>query len=217
MLAEPATGLSLLDMDALARATLAHAPFRYLVVPGFVPPEAAAAARLCFPLSTHGGVAPAHAAAHGDAFDRLLAALRDPAFTDAMADKFGICLDPHALMLTMRSRCRPQDGRIHVDSADKVVTALIYLNESWPHTGGMLRILRGPGDIDDSVAEVPPLDGTLLAFHRSETSFHGHLPYEGVRRAIMLNWMADASAARREVLRHSVSAVAKRLGGMFGA
>jgi hypothetical protein len=168
-------------------------------------------------LSPHGGIAPAHAAEHGDGLDRLLTALRAPAFTAAMAKKFGVFLDPRALMLTMRSRCRPQDGAIHADSADKVVTALIYLNESWPHGGGMLRILRSATDIDDMVAEVPPLDGTLLAFHRTDHSFHGHLPYEGVRRAIMLNWMADVGAARRETLRHSVSAVAKRLKSAVGA
>ncbi len=206
-----------LDLAALARAPLARDPFPLLVVPNFVPPDAAAAARRVLPSAAKGGVAPARPTTRGYGFDRLLAAIRDPAFTDAMADKFCVCLDRRALMLTMRGRCRPRDGQIHVDSADKVVTALIYLNESWPHTGGMLRILRGPDDIDDSVAEVPPLDGTLLAFHRGERSYHGHLPYEGVRRAIMLNWMVDVSAARRETLRHSVSAVAKRLGGLVGA
>jgi hypothetical protein len=207
---------SVLDLDALARAPLETDPFDYLVVPGFVPREAAAAARLCFPLSAHGGIVPARAAEPGDGFDRLLAAIRAPEFTAAMSRKFGVFLDPRALMLTMRSRCRPQDGGIHADSVDKVVTALIYLNESWGHAGGMLRILRSATDIDDMAAEVPPLDGTLLAFHRTDRSFHGHLPYDGVRRAIMLNWMADVGAARRETLRHSVSAVAKRLKSVVG-
>jgi len=217
MLADLADDTGVLDFSAFARVPLACDPFDHIVVPGFVPPAVAAAARLCFPLSPHGGVAPARAAEHGDGFDRLLDAVRAPALTEAMSEKFGVVLDPRALMLTMRSRCRPQDGAIHADSTDKVVTALIYLNESWPHGGGMLRILRRPDDIDGMVAEVPPLDGTLVAFHRTDRSFHGHLPYDGVRRAIMLNWMENVGAARRETLRHSVSAVAKRLKTAVGA
>jgi len=216
MLADSLADIGLLDLGALAHAKLVREPFDFLVVPHFVPADMAAAARRCFPLSAHGGVAPAVPAASGDCFDRLLDALRGPAFTEAMAAKFGVFLDPRALMVTIRSRCRPQDGRIHADSEDKVVTALIYLNASWPHTGGMLRLLRGPDDIDATVAEVPPLDGTLLAFRRSEHSFHGHLPYEGVRRAIMLNWMVDVGATRRETWRHSLSATAKRLMDVVG-
>ena len=215
MVAEPETAVTLLDWMALAHTPVAQVPYQHLVIRHFVPQPAAAAARLDFPLSAHGGVAPARAKADGDGFDRLLTALRDPVFTTAMGDRFGVPLDPDALMITLRSRVRPQDGRIHVDSTDKVVTALIYLNDSWPHPGGMLRILRGPDDIDDYVAEVPPLDGTLLAFRRSETSFHGHLPHDGVRRAIMLNWMTGPGAARRETMRHELSAAAKRFSGLI--
>ena len=43
------------------------------------------------------------------------------------------------------------------------------------------------------IAEVPPLAGTLLAFRRSENSWHGHKPFDGLRRAIMLNWMTTAA------------------------
>lgn len=216
MLDELATESRVVDLSALARTPLERDPFDFLVVPHFVPPQAAAAARLCFPVSPHGGIAPARAAARDDGFDRLLSAVRTPQFTAAMSRKFGVALDPRTLMLTMRSRCRPQDGGIHADSTDKVITALIYLNESWPHPGGMLRILRSATDMDAMVAEVPPLDGTLLTFHRTDTSFHGHLPYDGVRRALMLNWMTDVGAARRETMRHAISAAAKRLKTVVG-
>jgi hypothetical protein len=74
--------------------------------------------------------------------------------------------------------------------------------------------LRGPNDIDDMIAEVPPEAGTLIAFRRSSRSWHGHKPYDGVRRAIMLNWMIDAATARRELRRHAVSAGIKRLFGV---
>jgi hypothetical protein len=58
---------------------------------------------------------------------------------------------------------------------------------------------------------VPPIAGTLIAFRRTENSWHGHHPFVGVRRSIMLNWMVDAAAARRELRRHAVTAGLKTL------
>jgi SM-20-related protein len=104
------------------------------------------------------------------------------------------------------ARPYPVDGRIHTGSQTKLVTALIYLNTGWAAPGGRLRLLRGPDDINDMIAEVPPHAGTLPAFRRAANSWHGHMPYEGVRRAIMLNWMVDAATARRELRRHALSA-----------
>jgi hypothetical protein len=91
-----------------------------------------------------------------------------------------------------------------------VITALIYLNDDWPGEGGRLWVLRGPDNLEDMAAEVAPLAGTLISFRRTDTSWHGHKPFDGPRKAIMLNWMVDAAAARRETLRHTVSAGVKR-------
>ena len=114
-------------------------------------------------------------------------------------------------MVTLRARTRPVDGQIHTDSETKIVTALIYLNEDWSNQGGRLRLLRGPDDIEDMIAEVPPDAGTLLAFRRTDNSWHGHKPFDGVRRSIMLNWMVDAATMRRELRRHALSAGVKSL------
>jgi hypothetical protein len=91
------------------------------------------------------------------------------------------------------------------------VTALIYLNDGWLDEGGRLRLLNGPDDIDDMIAEIPPLAGTLLAFRRSDNSWHGHKPFAGVRRAIMLNWMTNASAARRESARRPIAGLRRSI------
>jgi hypothetical protein len=91
-----------------------------------------------------------------------------------------------------------------------MVTALLYFNETWEAAGGRLRLLRGPDDLQDMIAEVPPDSGTLIAFRRSDRSFHGHEPFVGVRRYVMINWMASTFAAKRELLRHRISATAKR-------
>lgn len=200
-----------LDLAAFAAAPLQREPFDHVALAGFVPPAACVAARAAFPTSDHGGLAPAPREAGADGLGRLLAALRRPEVTEAFATKFEVPLDPRSLMIHLRSRCRAKDGRIHVDSARKQVTALIYLNESWPHAGGRLRVLRGPDDLEDYAAEIPPLDGTLVAFRRSEHSWHGHHAYEGVRRCIMFNWMVDEATARSELRRHALSRGAKHL------
>jgi len=80
--------------------------------------------------------------------------------------------------------------------------------------GRLLRLLRSGTDIDDVVAEVPPLDGTLVAFRRSDNSWHGHKPFIGERRVIQLNWVTSERIKLYEVLRHRASAWLKRLRGI---
>jgi SM-20-related protein len=200
-----------LDLDGFAAAPLVREPFDHLVLRSFVSTADCAAVRAEFPLSDHGGLAPEPRQETDGALGRLLAALRAPEVTAAFSRKFELPLDPEALMIHLRSRCQAKDGRIHTDSKSKLVTALLYLNETWPHAGGRLRLLRGPSELAAMVAEVPPLDGTLIVFRRTDHSWHGHYPYEGVRRCIMFNWMVDAAAARRETRRHTLSSGLKRL------
>ena len=175
------------------------------------PHNTALAAAAAFPGPDLPGVLPAPSKPPPDAFGDLLRLIRDPRTSEAFGEKFGLALDPATLMVTLRARTRPVDGQIHTDSVTKVVTALIYLNADWSNGGGRLRLLRGPDDIEDMVGEVPPVAGTLIAFRRTENSWHGHKPFEGARRAIMFNWMVDAAAARRESRRHAVTAGIKTL------
>ncbi len=210
------TDISLIDTNVtdfrrFAATPLQSVPYQHMVLPGFVPRDVAVAAAASFPAPDLPGVLPAPTQMSDDAFGRLLAELRSPAFTRLFAEKYGLPLSTDCLMITLRARTRPQDGEIHTDSESKLVTALIYLNEDWSADGGRLRVLRGPGDIEDMAAEVPPDAGTLITFRRSDRSWHGHKPFDGPRKAIMLNWMTDAAAARREILRHGLSARVKRL------
>jgi hypothetical protein len=201
----------LVDLDRLSQTNLVRDPFEYVVVPGFVPRAAAEAAAAAFPGPDLPGVLPAPRGEPDTGFGRLLCALRDPRVTEAFGAKFGVALTTDTLMVTLRARTRLCDGTIHTDSETKRVTALIYLNNEWDQRGGRLRLLRGPDDIDDMIAEVPPEAGTLIAFRRSARSWHGHKPFDGVRRAIMLNWMVSPALARRELRRHAVSVGFKRL------
>ena len=51
----------------------------------------------------------------------------------------------------------------------------------------------------------------MVAFRRSEKSFHGHQPHIGERRSIQLNWVIDRNVVRRELGRHRWSARFKAL------
>jgi SM-20-related protein len=201
----------LVDFEAFARTPLVRDPFDHIVLPGFVPRDIAVSVARAFPGPDLPGVLPTPTEPPSDAFGDLLRMIRSPRMSDAFGEKFGLPLDPATMMVTLRARTRPIDGQIHTDSTTKVVTALIYLNTDWSDEGGRLRLLRGPNDLDDMVGEVPPVAGTLIAFRRTDRSWHGHKPFEGKRQAIMFNWMTDAAAARRELRRHAVSAGIKTL------
>lgn len=206
-----------IDLARFRAEPLVRDPFPHLVVPAFVPAATVGGVVAAFPGTDLPGVLPAPSNPAPDAFGDLLRRLRDPMVTRAFADKFGVTLDPEALMITLRARTRASDGQIHTDSETKIVTALIYLNQDWSDAGGRLRLLRGPDNIDDMIAEVPPVAGTLLAFRRTDNSWHGHRPFDGVRRSIMLNWMVSPAVMRRELRRHAVSAGFKALFRSGGA
>jgi hypothetical protein len=72
-------------------------------------------------------------------------------------------------------------------------------------------LLRSAHNIDDVVAEIPPTEGTLVAFRRSANSFHGHKPWIGERRVIQLNWLTGRGIEFRELFKHRASAWVKRL------
>jgi hypothetical protein len=203
-----------LDLAALRAAPLTREPFPYLIVPGFVRAEALAAVHADYPPIDSPGSFPVSEVSYGPAFGALLDALTGPRLRAACAEKFGISLAGRPTMVTVRGRCGTRDGNIHTDAKSKIITALIYMNPHWEQAGGRLRLLRSAHDLDDVLVEVPPVEGTLLAFRRTDNSWHGHKPFVGPRRVIQLNYVTDAGTVRREIFRHRVSAWVKRLAGL---
>ncbi len=208
--------MSGIDLAAFRAAPLVREPFDYLILPGFVTPEAREAVHADFPRIDSAGSFPVEDLAYGPAFRALLDELTGPAVRAAFAEKFGVDLTGRPTMLTVRGRCGTRDGNIHTDSVNKILTVLIYLNQSWEGDGGCLRLLRSSSDLDDYFAEVPPTGGTLLAFRRADNSFHGHRPFVGPRRVIQLNWVTSKGVERMEHLRHRASAGVKRVAAFVG-
>lgn len=200
-----------LDLAALRRTPLVPDPFPHLVVPGFIRAPVRPALARDFPAIEAPGSFAVADLRFGPAFERFLGELEAPPMRDAMAEKFGIDLKGRPTMLTVRGAARAADGRIHTDTATKLITVLIYMNESWEASGGRLRLLRSPDNLDDVVTEVPPAAGTLLAFRVTPHSWHGHAPVTGPRRVVQLNWVTSESVVRRERLRHGFATRIKRL------
>jgi hypothetical protein len=203
--------MDVLDLAAFSTTALVRQPFVYVIVPGFIRAEARAAINAAYPRIEAPGSFPASELSFGPAFASLLEALQGPAVRRAFAGKFQIDLNDRPSMITVRGRCGTRDGHIHTDTRSKLITALIYMNPKWEQAGGCLRLLRSAHNIEDVVVEVPPTEGTLVAFRRSENSFHGHKPFVGERRVIQLNWVTGRGIEFRELFKHRASAWAKRL------
>jgi SM-20-related protein len=203
--------LDYLDLDAFRATALTKEPFQYLIVPGFVRPEARAKINADYPKISERGSFPVAQLSYGGAFGEFLDELESDEFRQAFEEKFGLDLAGRPTTTTVRGQCSPKDGQIHTDSKSKIITVLIYMNPSWEQSGGRLRLLRSGSDLDDMITEVPPSEGTLLAFKRADNSWHGHRPFGGERRVIQFNWVTSEGDRRIAMLRHHVSAPFKRI------
>ena len=201
----------ILDLDRLRKCPLERDPFDFVIVENFLAAEQLEDLLAGFPALPSHGSFPLLPEMRSGVFGRLAGELESEALRAAVEDKFGLELGGHPTMITLRGWSDGKDGRIHTDSATKIITLLLYMNPIWWPSAGRLRLLRSSDDLDDCVAEVAPLAGTMVAFRRSETSFHGHYPHVGERRSIQLNWVADAAVVRRELGRHRWSARLKAL------
>jgi hypothetical protein len=200
-----------IDLGLFERTKLETDPFPYILVPGFVPEAARAALAADYPKVDRPGSFPTADLRYGAAFAAFLAEIEGPAMRAAFARKFDLDLAGKPTMVTVRGQAQIKDGSIHTDTASKLITVLVYMNEAWEAKGGRLRLLRSAHDLEDMVAEVPPASGTLLAFRVTKHSWHGHAPASGPRRVVQLNWVESEAVVRRERLRHGLSARVKRL------
>ncbi|HXW20330.1 MAG TPA: 2OG-Fe(II) oxygenase [Roseiarcus sp.] len=213
--AVPEIRMTYCDFATLESAPLERDPFEYVVVPNFIRQEKFAAVVADYPeVPGPGSHPPAELDIRGQ-FAALIKELLGPEFRAAIERKFAIDLTGRPTMYTVRGFVREKDGAIHTDSTTKIITVLLYMNERWQEDAGRLRLLRGPDNLDDYVAEVPPYGGTLLVFKRADNSWHGHKPISGPRRAIQINWVTDQEVVEAEQRRHQVSTRFKKFKRFF--
>lgn len=188
--------MSYFNLAALDAVPLNRDPFDYLVVPGFLTAEGLAAANRDYPEISTAGNKDLEALNYGAGFHALIEELNSPAFIGRIAAKFGINLDNAITTITVRKFCEASDGNIHTDHWSKLITVLVYFNTDWADNGGQLRLLRSATDIENYAAEVAPNGGTLLAFRRSDHSWHGHKQFIGERRMLQMNFVKPSRMAR---------------------
>jgi len=207
--------LSMVDLERFRNTPLTREPFEFLIVPEFVKTAARTSIEKDYPEVARPGSFPLREVTYGPAFAKLIEEMRSDEFREAFEKKFNVDLANRPDMVTVRGRCSEKDGKIHTDSETKIITILIYMNSAWESFGGRLRLLRSGNNLDDVLLEVPPTEGTLLAFRRSNNSWHGHKPFSGPRRVIQFNWVTSEAVVRREQNRHRLSAWMKKLRRAF--
>jgi SM-20-related protein len=200
-----------LEIEAFRATRLTKEPFEHLIVERFIGASALAAINADYPKISSSGSFPTDELTFGPAFNTLLDELNGDPFREAFEEKFAVDLSGRPTITTVRGWCDARDGKIHTDSTSKIITVLIYMNERWDDAGGRLRLLRSADDIDDFIVELPPVAGTLLAFKRSNNSWHGHKSFAGERRVIQFNWLTSQGNRQVAMLRHHTSASFKRL------
>ena len=201
----------MLNLAALEQTPVHTAPFPFVVVPNFVSERGLEEIEKDYPAISQPGSFPLETLRFGPGFSKFMKELRQPAFRDIVGRKLGIDLKRRPTTITVRGRARDKDGQIHLDSKSKLVTVLIYMNGKWEADGGRLRLLNSQDNLEDMVMEVPPGQGTLLAFLNTGNAWHGHKSFSGERRVIQLNWVRDNWVVWREKSRHSVSAFFKKM------
>jgi hypothetical protein len=184
------------DLVAFEAAPLARDPFDHLIVPGFMRPAALAELNRDFPAIEGPSNHSPERLSYGPAFATFLDSLRSAELAALYGAKFNVDLAGCHPTIAIRRHCEATDGNIHTDHKSKVITVLFYFNQHWPHEGGRLRLLRSATDMEDYAAESVPEGGAMLAFRRTDHSWHGHKPHVGERRILQLSYTQGGDAAR---------------------
>ena len=187
--------MSLINIEALRATQLNTDPFDFLVVPNFIGPEALAQINRDYPAIDTAANHALENLTYGASFDALMEELRGPAVANLLGEKFDMDLASLPTTVTVRKFCERTDGNIHTDHKSKVITVLVYFNEQWQHEEGQLRLLRSGDDIENYAAQVAPDGGTLLAFRRTDHSWHGHTRFVGERRMVQINYLDQSPLA----------------------
>jgi SM-20-related protein len=204
--------MHVIDLDSVARAPQFDAPYRHFIGDGVLKPAAVDGLIADFPAIKQAGFYPVTDLSVTGAFQALMDDVNDPAFSTAVGTKLDMALADKPKLITIRRWSAASDGRIHTDSVSKIATTLIYLNERWNDDGaGRLRVLRGEKDFNDYTAEISPVAGSMFGFRRSDTSWHGHLPFAGERKVVQVTWLIDDSKVAHKTRTAKFTRLLKRL------
>ncbi len=202
--------MSGLDWRVIDAAKLVSEPFDHVALNQVLEPDCASALPQEYPAIRSPGSFSLADAPPGPVLSGLIADLLSPRFRTQMERIFDLDLEDRPAIVTLRGQCSSRDGRIHTDSKSKILSLLLYLNDDWAGGPGQLRLLRSESDIESHAVEIPASLGSLVAFRRTDNSWHGHTPFTGQRRVLQLNYLQSERASLVGALRHRLSALSKR-------
>ena len=185
----------MINLNSVQAAELHTEPFDYMVAQDFLSADTLAQVNADYPAIDTAANHNLDNLQYGPQFKALMEEMRAPEFATALGKRFDMDLASLPTTVTVRKFCERTDGNIHTDHKSKVLTVLVYFNEQWDSEDGQLRMLRSKGDIEDYAAQVPPLGGTMLAFRRTDHSWHGHTRFVGERRMVQLNYLDESPLA----------------------
>jgi hypothetical protein len=204
--------LTLLNPDAIRGSTYASEPYPHFLGSGFLRAEAIDDLRRDYPPITKAGYLTVDDIPLAGSFKTLIDELESPELTEVLSERFGLDLSPFPRLTTVRRVSQGNDGRIHTDGPSKVMTMLVYMNDSWEASeDGRLRVLYDGTHFEPYACEVPPTMGTVFGFLRSDHSWHGHKPFTGERRVVQTAWIADADELDRKKRRNTFAKMLKRV------
>jgi SM-20-related protein len=188
----------MIDLQRIAQQRLESEPYRWAEIDGLFSARDGAALAGSYPcdhfkrLADYGGekdfeyesraLVDMHAhtisrpEALSDAWRALADDLRSPAYRAAMSALIGVDLSEAPFEVNVFHY--PPGGSMgaHPDLRDKIVTHVLYFNESWNDAdGGCLSILRSR-DERDIAHTVSPIVGNSAVIVRSDTSWHAVSP-----------------------------------------
>ena len=163
-----------------------------------------------FPSINKGGSFPSDSVSYGKSIQSLIDSLEGDQMRAILENKFQVDLKDKPVVSTFRGYSRMKDGKIHSDSKTKIITVLLYLNENWDESIGLLRMLKEKDNIDNYIIEIPASMGSMVAFKVTNNCWHGFIPFEGKRCSIQLNYLYQEALSQHN-FRHKLSSFFKRL------
>jgi hypothetical protein len=200
---------ALIDLNSIKSAPINESFFPFFSVLNCITEEGKALPQN-FPDLNKGGSYPSDMPGLSPVMKNLIAEIESKEMQEALSEKFGINLDDVEVVTTIRGYSRLKDGQIHTDSKTKVLTLLLYLNESWEEDTGLLRMLKNNHDLEDFIEEIPATLGSLVVFKVTENCWHGFHPFEGKRLSLQMNYIKKESVSQH-VMRHRLSSFIKKL------
>jgi len=163
-----------------------------------------------FPSINKGGSFPSDSVSYGKSIQSLIDSLEGDQMRAILENKFQVDLKDKPVVSTFRGYSRMKDGKIHSDSKTKIITVLLYLNENWDESIGLLRMLKEKDNIDNFIIEIPASMGSMVAFKVTNNCWHGFIPFEGKRCSIQLNYLYKGALSQHN-FRHKLSSFFKKL------